>query len=252
MLLTTIRYIILCAIRDKLFIGLIAAILLAAFLGSFMGSAAFLENKEMSLVMTASVARLIVVIGTVVFICFQLRSHFDNKEMDVLLTRPLTRETVVIAYWLGFAAVASIALIPLFVVVAFIGPLSWQGFGLWALSLLAEIWIVAALALFAAMVLKSAAISVMATLGMYVMGRMMILFVMSAEKPAGDLDVLIGGHVLKAISVIMPRLDLFAKSEWLVYGVAKFQDAWLITLQLGIWVPLLLLATLLDFRKKQF
>lgn len=249
---TNIRYIMLCALRDRLFVGLIVGVMLACLLGGFFGSAAFLENKEMVLTLAASVSRCIIVIGTIVFICFQVRSHFDNKELDVMLTRPLTRDAVVISYLLGFGCVATFVCMPIILIIAIMEPMSWKGFALWAVSLVFESWIVVAISLFCAMVLRSAVISVLAALGFYVLARMMILFIMSAQYLGGTLMLSVGKQLLTTISILMPRLDFFAKSEWLIYGV-KTTEAWqLVGLQLFICVPVLLLATILDFRKKQF
>jgi ABC-type transport system involved in multi-copper enzyme maturation permease subunit len=251
-LTTNIRYIMLCALRDRLFVGLIAGVLLAGFLASFFGSAAFLENKEMVLTLAASVSRFIIVIGTIVFICFQVRSHFDNKELDVMMTRPVTRDAVVISYLLGFACVATLVCLPIILMLAVIKPISWSGFALWSVSMVFESWIVVAISLFCAMVLRSAVLSVLSALGFYVLARMMILFVMSSQYMGGTLQLWLGKKILELISVMMPRLDFFAKSEWLIYGI-KADNAWqLVGIQLLICVPLLMLATMIDFRKKQF
>ncbi len=249
---TNIRYILLCALRDRLFVGLIAGIMLACLVATFFGNAAFLENKEMMLTIAASVSRFIIVVGTIVFICFQVRSHFDNKELDVMLTRPVTRDAVVLSYMLGFGFVATLLCIPIIIIIALIEPMNWHGFALWAISLIFESWIVVAISLFCAMVLKSAVLSVMSALGFYVLARMMILFIMSSQYLGGGIGIMLGKKILNVIAVIMPRLDFFAKSEWLIYGI-KTTDAWQwVFLQLFICVPLLLLATTVDFRKKQF
>ena len=57
---------------------------------------------------------------------------------------------------------------------------------------------------------------------------------------------------LKGISILMPRLDFFAKSDWLIYGVKQQQDVNLFFLQALIYIPLLILAAITDFRRKQF
>lgn len=251
-LTTNIRYILLCALRDRLFVGLVAGEIIACLLATFFGNAAFLENKEMMLTLAASVSRMVIVIGTIVFICFQVRSHFDNKELDVMLTRPVTREAVVLSYLIGFSLVATLVCVPIILVVAAMVPMSWPGFALWAVSLILESWIVVAISLFCAMVLKSAVLSVLSALGFYILARMMILFVMSAQFLSGSLEVFLGKKVLHTIAIMMPRLDFFAKSEWLIYGI-KSVDAWKwMLLQVAICIPILLLATTADFKKKQF
>jgi ABC-type transport system involved in multi-copper enzyme maturation permease subunit len=105
-MLTNIRYILLTALRDWLFTGLFAAILIATAISATMGSTAFIEEKEMTLAFASQSARLILMTGLIVFVCFHIRNAFDTKEIDVILSRPISRANLVIAYFLGFTVVA--------------------------------------------------------------------------------------------------------------------------------------------------
>ncbi|OYW17650.1 MAG: hypothetical protein B7Z54_07700, partial [Sphingobacteriales bacterium 12-47-4] len=57
---------------------------------------------------------------------------------------------------------------------------------------------------------------------------------------------------LKAISVIVPRLDFFAKGSWMIYGPKSYDDLWLFLVQALVFIPLLLAAAIIDFKRKQF
>lgn len=252
-MLTSIRYVLLCALRDKLFVGLVLAILIATLLASLLGSTAFLEEREMTLAFAGASARLILAIGLIVFVCFHIRSGFESREIDVMLSRPISRPQLAIAYWLGFATVSSLLVLPVAAALLFIGPLSWSGLAHFIFSLLLETWFVVALALFAALTLKSAVASVMATLGLYVMSRMMAFFVMSADAPAaGQGMITLAKYILKSISTMVPRLDFYAATEWLIYGIDTSADWQRYVIQSAIFIPLLICACVLDFRRKQF
>lgn len=54
------------------------------------------------------------------------------------------------------------------------------------------------------------------------------------------------------LAIFVPRLDFFAKTEWLVYGMENSHELRLLLLQAAIFIPLLLVAAIIDFRKKQF
>ncbi len=109
-----------------------------------------------------------------------------------------------------------------------------------------------AFALFSSLVLSSAVISVLASLAFYVASRMMILFIMTAERISASSTIPGMRQVIDTISTLMPRLDLFAHSDWLVYGVDdKFSYALLFG-QAFLFVSLLLALCVIDFRKKQF
>ncbi|MFO0388763.1 MAG: hypothetical protein ACK502_03470 [Alphaproteobacteria bacterium] len=252
-MLTSIRYILLTAFRDKLFIGVLIGVVCAAAISATLGSTAFLEEQQMTLTYAAGSARLILAVGLIVFVCFHIRSAFDSKEIDVMLSRPISRSNLVVAYWLGFSVVALLLVVPVVGVIAALGLLNMEGYMGWAISLLLEASLVVALALFSAFTLKSAVTSVLACMGFYVLSRMMAFFVIAADAPSmGQMPYLILKYVLKAISSIVPRLDFFAKTEWLVYGFTVPQEWYWFVLQAAIFIPLLLIAAILDFKRKQF
>lgn len=252
-MLTSIRYILLTAFRDRLFIGVLLGVVFAAAISATLGSTAFLEEKQMTLTYAAGSARLILAVGLIVFVCFHIRSAFETKEIDVMLSRPLSRASLVVAYWLGFTVVAFLLVLPVVGVIGVLGLLNIEGYAGWALSLMLEAALVVALALFSAFTLRSAVTSVLACMGFYVLSRMMAFFVITADSPSmGQMPYLLLKYTLKAISSVVPRLDFFAKTEWLVYGFNVSQEWFLFLMQAGIFIPLLLVATIMDFRRKQF
>lgn len=252
-MLTNIRYILITALRDWLFIGLLVGILCATAISATLGSTAFLEEKEMTLTFAAGSARLILMVGLIVFVCFHIRSAFDTKEIDVILSRPISRANLVVAYWLGFAFVALLLILPVVGILAALGVLNAAGFFGWAVSLLLETLLVVALALFSAFALRSAVTSVIACMGFYVLSRMMAFFIVTSQSSmVAEQKFLPLKWALQAISTLVPRLDFFAKSEWLVYGFTTSQDWVVFVVQAAIFMPLLLLASIVDFRRKQF
>jgi hypothetical protein len=250
---TNIRYILLTALRDWLFIGLLAGVVVATWISAVLGGTAFLEEQEMTITFASGAARLMLMIGLIVFVCFHIRSAFDTKEIDVILSRPISRTSLVVAYWLGFSLVSLLLTVPLVIILGFIGIIDWGSYFGWAMSLLFEAGLVVALALFSAFTLKSAVASVLACMGFYVLSRMMEFFVLTAQSGMGHGGEYVFFHyVLKIISTLVPRLDLFTKSEWLVYGFTTSQEWMVFVTQTIIFVPLLLFATIADFRRKQF
>ena len=250
---TNIRYILLTAMRDWLFWVLFLGVLCASSIAGLLGSTAFIEAQEMTITYAAGSSRVMLMLGLIVFVCFHIRTAFDTKEIDVILSRPISRGNLVVAYWLGFMLVAVILLLPIIAIIGLIGAVSMKGFAFWAASLLMEAGIVVSLALFSAFALRSAVTSVLGCMGLYVVSRMMVFFVMTAENPMfNDIKYIWLRFLLQGISSVMPRLDFFGKSEWLVYGLKSSAEWHLFVLQAVIFVPLLLVASILDFRRKQF
>lgn len=252
-MLTNIRYILITALRDWLFIGLLAGILVATAVSATLGSTAFIEEKEMTLTFASASARLILMAGLIVFVCFHIRNAFDTKEIDVILSRPISRSSVVLSYWLGFSFVGLLLTLPIIAIIALIGVNDFAGFVGWAASLILEMGLVVALALFASFTMRSAVTSVLGCMGFYVLSRMMAFFVFTSNSGMFNDPKFIGlKWALQAISTLLPRLDFFGKSDWLVYGLNSTQDWQVYVLQAVIFVPLLLVATQIDFRRKQF
>ncbi len=252
-MLTNIRYILITALRDWLFIGLLVGILLATAISAILGGTAFLEEREMTITFASGASRLILMIGLIVFVCFHIRSAFDTKEIDVILSRPISRANLVIAYWLGFCLVALLLTFPVLVLLAMIGAPDMMGLIGWGASLLLETFLIVALALFSAFALRSAVTAVLACMWFYVLSRMMAFFVITVESPMfNDVKFIALKYALIAISSLVPRLDFFAKTEWLSYGFLSSQEWMIFVVQAAIFVPLLLLATIVDFRRKQF
>ena len=253
-MLSNVRYILITALRDWLFIGLLASIVFAIVISATLGGTAFLEEHEMTIAFAAGSSRLILMVGMIVFVCFHIRSAFDTKEIDVILSRPISRANLVIAYWLGFAFVALLLTIPVIAIVGLIGVGNWQGFLGWAMSLLFETFIVVALAMFSAFTLRSAVTSVIACMGFYVLSRMMAFFVFTSNSGmvGGEMKFTFMRYMLKVISMVVPRLDFFAKSQWLIYGFDSSQDWVVCVVQAFIFIPLLLLVCITDFRRKEF
>lgn len=252
---TNIRYILLTALRDWLFAGLLFGVVLCALISGAMGNMAMVEPAQLKLVYAAASVRMVLVVGLIVFICFHIRNGFDTKEIDVFLSRPVSRPNLVLSYWLGFSVVAVLLVVPTVAIVYAVGALDQQGFAFWGASLLLETLLVVAAALFSAFTLKSAVSSVMASLGFYVLSRMMGFFIATSQSSmlfrSSELNDF-SKFLMEHLAIVVPRLDFFAKTEWLVYGVADRADMHLFVLQAVIFIPLLLSATVIDFRRKQF
>lgn len=252
---SNIYYVLLTAMRDRLFLGLLIGILVAARISHILGSTAMLEPEQMALSFTAASARVIIMIGIIVFIGFHMRNAFDTKEIDVLLSRPISRTTLVLSYWFGFVAVATCLVVPTVGLIALSQVFSKTGFALWSLSLWCESIMVVTITLFAALTLRSGVGTVLTALAIYALSRMIGFFLITSQSGftfENHAVATASSWIMNAISMIIPRLDFFAKSGWMIYGPKSYDDLWLFLLQTLVMVPLLLTAAIVDFKRKQF
>ncbi len=173
-----------------------------------------------------------------------------------MLSKPISRAQFVVAYWLGFVILAFAAVIPVIIIMLTIFTPNIIGLVYWASSLILEISLVLAFALVSALMLRSAVSAVLASFAFYFVSRLMGFFVAALMQPTsmltgGPLGQIMG-TLLKALSSIIPRLDLYAKSSWLIYGIEKQNDLWVFQLQSIVFIALLLAMAVFDFKRKQF
>ncbi len=252
-MLTTARYILITALRDWLFVGLSGAILAAMAIAHFLGGTAVAEQWQMTAAYMAGSVRAIITGGMIVFVCFHVRRMFENREVEVILTRPISRTSFVIAYWLGFAVVSFCFALPIAAAMRIVLPIRTADIAYWAFSLQLEMLLLIAFALFVSLILRTAVVSVIISFAFYAISRMMGFFLYLFETPPSPSAFFAyTENALQLISYIMPRLDLYAKSAWLIYGTESDMHMLLCVAQSAIYIPLVLAMAICDFRRKQF
>lgn len=248
------RYILLIALRDRLFLGMILGVIAVSYLSFVLGSTALAEESQTAITLAAGTSRFVIALGLMVFVCFHIHLAFDSREMDVQVARPISRTTLVLGYFAGFAVIALALCLPLIAVLALMQPVSWSGFAAYAISLYLEAVMAASFAMFAAFTLKSAVNAVMASCAFYVLSRLMGFFLIMLFNHAVFANKtlhIVSSSAVDIASYAVPRLDFFAQSAWLHYG-AKSHEWLLFGAQSLIFIPLLICATMLDIRRKAF
>ncbi len=220
-------------------------------LSLFLGSSAIVEKDQFTLVFTASSLRLVSVLGLVLFVIFFVRRAFDSKDIEFLLSRPITRVQLIVSYICAFSII-SIAIVSGVGLALFSVAPSLFGFDhfIWLVSLVFECVAMVCISMFFAMQITSAASASMASLGVYVLGRLMgqLLGIVDSSLVDGTGFYAVA---LQVVSVITPRLDLLGQSSWLLYGV-ELQSFIFASLQVLFFSFLVLSSACLDFSRRQF
>lgn len=214
-----IGFILTAALRDKLVMTLMLMILLGAGVSVFLGASGMTEQESFSVVFGAGGLRFLGVLGIVLFVCFYMRRAFDTKEVEFLLSRPISRMTFLLSHALAFKVIALAVAAAVSIAVFFMGKPNAEGLVVWTLSIGIENIIMATAALFFSMVLSSAAGSALATLGFYVLCRLIGMLLGIAAQPPDNMIFALLNNLMDLISVIVPRLDIMGQTSWLVYGV---------------------------------
>ena len=125
---------------------------------------------------------------------------------------------------------------------------------LWLFSLGVENITVAMAALFFAVSLHRAPAGVMAVLAFYVLARMSgsITGIIEAGSAGTSSFVSVTSDLMNLILSFIPRFDLFAQGNWLLYGAEGSSIGYdLIVLQGGVFCAIVLSAATVDFLGKQ-
>lgn len=223
-----------------------AAVLVALGAALFAGALALTETREMRAAIGAPVLRLGAVFIVAGFVATSIAREKDDRVRDVLLALPMTRAQFAWGRLAGFCAVA-------WIVAALCGVVALAFSAAdrvlpWAFTLGCELSIVAAFALFAATGLANVVAALGATFGFYLLARIAAgLQLLAHDHERSKVESL----AADAVSALLPHLDAFARTEWLVYGGAAGAESGYALVQAAIYVTLLAAACALDLQRAE-
>jgi len=267
-----VKYVLTAALRDKLIMTLLLMIAMGGAISMFLGAATITEKESFAIVFGASGLRFLGVLGIVLFCCFYVRRAFETKEVEFLLSRPISRVSFLVSHGFAFVILAVCIAAVVSAVIYFLGRPLLPGFMLWSASVAIEYAIMAIAALFFSLVVASAAGSALATLGLYVLARMIGTVLGIAYEAPDNFFYACMNNVVEVISVFIPRLDLMGQTTWLIYGtggsggfgftreagpyahlmIERLGLLGFTSLQGVIFVLLLFFAALFDFLRREF
>lgn len=247
------RYILTAAKRDRFYLSLFGVLAVVASLSVFFGASSVTERGQFAITFMSFGVRLFGISCLVLFIVNYIRRAFEARDIDYLLSRPISRTGFILTHSLAFSVLALIsALILGGIIVLLQIKLLQGGLFLWWGSLAAEFIIMANVAMFFAFVMKSATACTIIVFAFYLLTRLIgdILGILSTPAASKAMEYL--EHVMEFISVFLPRLDLMGQSKWILYGLPENISVWFIAGQCIVFTALMIGATIVDFRRRQF
>ena len=237
--------------RDALFIGTTLLVICLSCLSCFLGSMALVENQEARIVYTAGTSRIAVILGFMIFITFYIKRLFDNHEIEVILSHSISRSKIILGFFAGFSVILLTLLLPVLLILLLLKTPIIATL-IWNLSVYLEGIVVLSFAICCALMIKSQVISLTSCFLLYLIGRTIGNFVAYIELSA-KLDIMsIFSTILKTISIVIPRLDFFGKTYWLIHNDISINDFTMFGIQSLIFCCIFLSMAMIDFRKKEF
>lgn len=248
--LTIARYTLLEALRSRLLWLFVLAACGAAALGGFLQQLALTESGAVQAALLAATLRLAAVFLLATFIITSMAREAADRGLELLLALPMPRAAYLLGKLLGYGALAAVPAVLFGLLMALFAAPAHSA--LWALSLLGELWIVASFSLLCAASLQQALPALAATGGFYVLARMLGSLQLLAHGPqAGDslLQRATAGAI-DVLALLLPRLDAFTRTDWLLYATGDWQALVNVVAQTIIYVGLLASCALCDFYRR--
>lgn len=252
-IITIARYTLLEALRTRLPVLVLLALLALLMASFFIESIAVTEGMRLQAGFYAAGVRLACVFIVGLYVLVSMTREFNDKGLDILLALDLPRSHYILGKLAGFLIIAAL------VAIAVCLPLAWlstpQAVLQWAASLAFELAIVVALALFCIITLSQLTPAASFVLAFYLLARSLTAIRLMSAHPvadAGALSYQVIHFLVETLALIMPSFDAWTQTAWLVNEPAP----WSVILQLGgqsaLYVALLAAATMFDFYRKNF
>lgn len=250
---TIARFTLLEALRTRFFwLALAVAACLIAF-AAFVQHVAVTESARIQTAVLAASLRTACVFLLSLFAISSVVREFQDKGLELILSLEIPRASYVLGKLLGFAAAGAVL-----AAFAFI-PVAWYAqaapAAVWAASLMCELWMMAALAVFCVVSFSQVMPAASFAAAFYLLARSISaiqLISHSALLDSGSGAHRAIGAVVDAIAFIIPALDNFTQSSWLVGGGAGLAALVPIALQTAIYLALLVSAAMFDLYRRNF
>ena len=231
---------------------LVLLILLTAFAGSlFLGEVAITESARIRTAFLAAALRPAGVFVLSLFVIASLVREFNEKGQELVLSLDLPRASYVLGKLAGFAAIAVPLAAALCLPLAALAPVGQVA--LWGASLLCELWIMAALSLFCVLAFSQTMPAVGFAAAFYLLARSIAAIrlighseTMNADSPVQQLAV----NTVDAIATLLPQLDSYTQTAWLVDHSGTWQQLLPIAAQTFIFMGLLASGALFDLYRR--
>jgi ABC-type transport system involved in multi-copper enzyme maturation permease subunit len=241
------RYTLLEALRNRLIWLLLLVVLAAIGVSGFLNELALTESRQMQAALLAALLRLAAVFLIATFVVTSMVREANDKGLELLLALPLQRSVYLFGKLGGFAALALLPALLFGALLLFFAPFAQAA--LWAASLLCELWIVAAFCLLCALSLTQVMPALAAGFGFYLLARSAgTLQLLGADPHTASQQAIKAG--LDVLVALLPGLDAYTRTEWLIYHTGSAQALFDILAQTAVSVALIAAAALFDLYRK--
>ena len=252
-ILTIARYTLLEGLRARL--PWLALLMLLALFGAsvLVGQLAITESRRIQTAFLAATLRPAAVFMLSLHIIGSMAREFNDKGFEFILSLDIPRASYVLGKLLGFALIGLLLALAVGAVMTLRAPA--PDAVLWGVSLACELCLITALSLFCVVALPQIMPAASFVLGFYVLARSIgAMQLMSGVPVAGDANLASQAlpRLVDLFALLLPRLDSYTQSAWLVDQSGSWGLVAGIVAQGAVYIGLLAMATVLDLYRRNF
>ena len=246
------RYTLLEAWRNRFLVVVLALVVVLLVASFFVQQLAITESRRVQVGFLAAALRASIVFAIVLHVLQGLARDFQDKVVEIILSLDLPRASYVLgkyfAYLILCAVCAALCAAPLLLLA------DAPQVAAWAFTLMLELWLLAAGAVFCMVTFNQLLPAATFVFSFYLLGRSITAIqLMSTSTLVGTgPGAQAAARLADLLAFILPRLDAFAQTAWLVDAGARPLSLSLAAFQTGIYVGLLLAATMFDLYRRNF
>ncbi|HYA66942.1 MAG TPA: ABC transporter permease [Burkholderiaceae bacterium] len=244
---TIARDTVLEALRGRWFWLAAAATLFVGAAGAFARSLALTETHDVTVAFAAPLSRLA---GVLIVVLTTVASMVREKSEGTLLlalAAPVSRASWLAGKALGFALIATTTALLLALPVLAAAPALASA--AWTLSLALELILVATVSMAIGRALGQIALAVSAAIAFYVLARLLHVVLLLAERAQNYSELESLTPLVHLLRIVVPRLDLFTCTDWLLYSPPSWANLGAVGLQWLLYTALALVAAVIDLRR---
>lgn len=243
-------YTLLEALRNRLSWLIVLVALIGIGLSGFLNALAMTESQQIQVALLAAFLRFSAVFLLATFVVTSMVREFNDKGLELLLALPLPRAAYLFGKLTGFAVLALVPALLFGLLTAFFT--TPEQTLLWTLSLICELWIVAAFSMLCVLSFNQIMVSLSAVMGFYLLARSIAALQLIGNDPlaANTASQQFIQFAVNAFSAVLPHLDQFTRTEWLVYQTGTWSVLSASFAQSAIYLALLSGAALFDLYRK--
>jgi len=239
------------ALCTHFFVVAISLLIVGFGVAMFVGQVAIIETRAYQSSLLAAFLRLSGVYIISLFVISSMVHEFNDRLIYLWLSLPMQRSTYLFGKFSGFALIAFITTV--FFSSALLIYVPYQQVGIWALSFFCELLIIIAISLLCVLTFHQTVKAFSAVLGFYILARSISVIQLMVSGSLFDsaswVDQLIN-IIINLLAMLLPNLEFFTRSEWLVYHTGQLEILSGIFIQTIIYTLLLITMSLFDLHRK--